>query len=147
MRFQQCLAVLGCAGALLVATVTPAVATTSAPASPAPVVTVPCVSLPLADQKAAAVAKLPPSVSARHAAILKCKVAPGAAAVPCPPASVVYKDGKAVRVQQATVFQYGKRVATPMCQQFLLPASGLTVPQGAPETGGGGMAGVVSSWG
>lgn len=67
----------------------------------------------------------------------------GVITVPCPPATVIHRDGKTIKVVPPPA---GQRPATPGCVQLLNRSDRGRIPRGAPETGGGGMAAEVSSW-
>jgi hypothetical protein len=61
------------------------------------------------------------------------------------PFVVKVKDGKREIVKVAAPVKAGNPRITAACRA--LATGGLGVPKGAPETGGGGMAAEVSSWG
>lgn len=69
--------------------------------------------------------------------------------VPCPPPTAAGRNDKAIQVTEIIASAKGSGRSDPplKCSQLLERVVDPTLPKGAPETGGGGMAAEVGSWG
>jgi hypothetical protein len=117
LLFRPYLAGVGVAAIVVLSAAVPAVAAS------------PTTTSPVATQTAAPTTTAPPTKDLPKACPFVVKV----------------KDGKRQVVKVAAPVKAGNPRITAACRA--LAAGGLGVPKGAPETGGGGMAAEVSSWG